>query len=229
VFLSFAQALRGSCDRAIARFRYAETGIAAVEFALILPVLLVAYVYLVEFYRAFDENRKVAQLATTLSDLMAQQPTGQPIPSSTVSSMISASASLVAPFGGSGLQVTISVVNLAAKSDGSCCNAKVAWSFTQGGTLRPCGVILQQVPTSVPPAATNIMSSVVDTTYGSGAGRGEVVVVDVHDGFQPIFTNLMSLFTNGFGRTAYMLPRSSGQLVLQSASPQQGQQAQICS
>ena len=215
---------------ALRRFHRADAGIAAIEFAFLLPVLLIVYVYLVEFSRAFDEKRKIDRLATTITDLISQQPTSNPIASLTVSSILSTSASLVTPFSASGLRVTASVVELTTRSDSTCCDARVKWTFTQGGTMRPCSVVLQQVAANVPPQLNNILDASVGSALPGIGSSGEIVVADVQAGFTPIFGGVMKLFSSGFQRTVYMVPRSTGQLLLQSpASPQPGQQAQICS
>ncbi len=214
----------------LSRFRRAEAGVAAIEFAFLLPVLLLFYAYLVEFSRAFDEKRKLDRLASTVSDLVSQQPTGNPVPSTTIASILSASAPLVAPFANSGLTVTTSIVALTTRSDTTCCDAQVKWTFAQGGTLRPCNVVLNAVASSVPPRPDNILAAAIGSQTPSSTGAGELVVTDVRADFTPLFGGLLHLFSNGFQRTSYVLLRSGGVLTLQSpASPQQGQQVQICS
>ena len=212
---------------AFPRFRRETRGLAAIEFALILPVLLLFYGSLVEFSRGLDESRKLDHLGSTIADVISQQPTGQPVASSTVAYILAAAPPLMAPFGSSGLAATVSVVQLARRLDGTCCDATIKWSFTQNGKLRPCSTILQQVGTNTPALPANILASVVANTAASNPGQ--LVVADVQDGFQPLF-GFVSLFSSGFSRTVYMPVRvSGGQLVLQyPAAPQQGQQAQIC-
>ena len=210
----------------VRRFLIENAGSTAVEFAFILPVMLVIYVYLVEFSRALEERRKVERLSTAIADLVSLQPTSTAIPSSVVASILGASAALTAPYSTQGLSATVSVISLASKSDGSCCNATVNWSFTQGGTLRPCNTILTQVWQSTDAAPSNIQAEIV---RASSVGN-QIVIADVYDPFVPIFSGLFPLFSAGFQRTTYLAPRGSGKLSLQSpASPGAGQQASICS
>ena len=54
------------------RFRQAEAGVAAVEFALILPIMFLLYIGVVETTQYVAADRKAAIFARTLSDLTAQ-------------------------------------------------------------------------------------------------------------------------------------------------------------
>ena len=202
---------------------------AAIEFALLMPVLLLLYVYLVEFSRAFDEKRKVDRLASTISDIISQQSTAKAISDATVGSILAAAAPLMTPFPGSGVSATVSVVAMSARQDQTCCDVKVQWSMTQNGVLRPCSTILQRVPAGTPPQPGNILSAAVGATPSS-SGSGEIVIADVRSSFPPIFAGLVPFFSNGFQRTTYTSMRNGGQLSLQSSgSTRQGQQEQVCS
>ena len=211
------------------RFWRSNAGTAAVEFAFILPVLLLLYAYLVEFSRAMDEKRKVDRLAQTIADLVSQQNPANPVTSTTLSSILGASAALTAPYPATNLSSAVSVVTLKTGYNGSCCSANVSWSVSQGGSPRPCGS-LTQVADTVPPAPNNILASVVNSHSTSSSSSGQVIIADVQDGYQPIFGGLVTFFSGGFTRTSYFFLRQSGQLTLQSSfTSQQGQQAEVCS
>ena len=53
-----------------------RSGIAATEFAVIVPLMLVMFFGVVEFSSALAVDRKVTLVARTLSDLRSQAPTG---------------------------------------------------------------------------------------------------------------------------------------------------------
>lgn len=57
------------------RFLRNQRGIAAVEFALIVPVLMIAYLGASDLTQALAIDRKLSQVASTVSDLVAQQKT----------------------------------------------------------------------------------------------------------------------------------------------------------
>lgn len=66
---------RGRCGRVMTRLRAfgrAAEGLAAVEFALLLPVLLLLYAGCIELTTALALDRKTSRAASTLVDLLAQ-------------------------------------------------------------------------------------------------------------------------------------------------------------
>lgn len=55
------------------RFRRDRRGIAAIEFALVVPLMLVMYLGTIEISAAVSINRKVSRIASTVADLVTQQ------------------------------------------------------------------------------------------------------------------------------------------------------------
>lgn len=81
--------------RALARrFARSEGGVAAVEFAIILPLMLTLYLGLVEMAQGFTVKRKVAILARTLADLSAQATT---ISNTERDNILASAAQMLAP------------------------------------------------------------------------------------------------------------------------------------
>lgn len=64
--------LRATALFSFQRFRKDHSGVAAVEFAILLPVMLTLYFGVVEIAQALMVNRKVTSLTRTLGDLAAQ-------------------------------------------------------------------------------------------------------------------------------------------------------------
>lgn len=58
--------------RQLKTFTSKEDGVAAVEFALLLPVLLILLIGMAETTEALNHDRKVSQVASTLADLVSQ-------------------------------------------------------------------------------------------------------------------------------------------------------------
>jgi Flp pilus assembly protein TadG len=58
---------------AIRRFSRDRNGVAALEFALIVPLLLMLYFVTMEFAQAIETNKKVGRVASMVGDLVTQQ------------------------------------------------------------------------------------------------------------------------------------------------------------
>ncbi len=64
---------RSALGRSIGRWRRDRRGIAAVEFAFVVPVLLVSYLGAIEIGQAIDVNKKVGRAASMTADLITQE------------------------------------------------------------------------------------------------------------------------------------------------------------
>ncbi|WP_028032271.1 TadE/TadG family type IV pilus assembly protein [Chelativorans sp. J32] len=66
---------RAGCEavRCLTSFLRDKRGAAALEFALIVPLLLALYFLTLEFSQAIDANRRVGRLASQVADLVTQQ------------------------------------------------------------------------------------------------------------------------------------------------------------
>ncbi|WP_279603501.1 pilus assembly protein [Methylobacterium sp. E-041] len=100
----------GASERAFARFARASGGVSAIEFALILPVLLAIFVGLSEYAHAVDNWRKVTQLARTVSDLTAQGDAQNPIDASLMRDILATSTLVLKPFDASGVKIVVSAM-----------------------------------------------------------------------------------------------------------------------
>jgi Flp pilus assembly protein TadG len=120
--------LRGK-QKAIGMFADCR-GIAATEFAVIVPIMLVLFFGTVEFSSAVAVNRKVTLIARALSDLPAQTP--PPSLNSTSATMtdvylqnvFSSSIAIMSPYPPSLVQATISEIYV----DSTGRTAKIVWS-----------------------------------------------------------------------------------------------------
>jgi Flp pilus assembly protein TadG len=185
--------------------------------------------YLVDFSRAFNENRRVIRLSSTISDLVSQQPSSQNLSASAVGEIFQAAGATMTPYPTTNVTMTVSAIRLTPRADNSCCTAKVDWSYTHGGALRPCNTPLQLVTSAAPPDPGNILAAMLDPAMLGSATSGQLIVADVQDSYQPLFSVLMSFFSRGLQKTTYSLPRGLGSIELQAPpSPSTGEQGQIC-
>lgn len=211
-------------------------GVAAIEFALILPLMLLMYMGTVDLSRGVLATRNLDLLSRTLSDITAQQSTTATTPSATISNILSASTAVMSPFATTGLTMTVSAVDIKADSNNKCCIAVVRWSLTQGGTLRACNANLMLVPPGTAAAPTNVQQSIVTASANNTIGAAYtastpsyVIVADASYGYAPIFSQAANWFTAGTKKTTYMVPRAAnGPIELGDTKTPTGQTAQIC-
>ena len=210
-------------------------GVAAVEFAFLMPVMIIMYVGVVDVTRGVIASRKLDVLSRTISDLVSQQPTSQTTSISTLSTIFTAASAVMQPYNTAGITLTVSAVDIKAKSNNTCCDALVRWSYTQGGTLRACTTPLTQVPNGTVPTPTNIPVALITANQTAGYGytsglTSYVIVADVAYTYKPIFFQAISWFSAGMHKTTYMVPRSaSGPVTIANPSGAPvGQSGVIC-
>ncbi len=112
-------------------FAHGQGGMAAVEFAVILPFMLVAYLGGVEIGDGVAINRKVAITTRAVADLASRYTTIHNADSTTI---LGAASTIIAPYASGPLAVTVSQVSVDAQG-----HATVSWSDTLNGTALPVG------------------------------------------------------------------------------------------
>jgi Flp pilus assembly protein TadG len=130
-------------------------GVAAVEFALLLPLMLLLYLGGVEVSQAVSIDRKLTLTVRTAADVASQSAT---LTSSDISDILKASAAVMTPYSNSELKLTVSAVDI--DSNGK---ATVGWSRTLNGTARSKGQIVA-VPNNLKVANTTLIWS--EGSYG---------------------------------------------------------------
>jgi len=133
-----------------------QRGVSAVEFAMLLPLMVTLYLGAVEISQGVGINRKVTLTARTVADLASQVSS---INTTDMSNMLSAASSVVAPFPVNQLKVTVSAVSIDANSV-----PKVTWSCTLNGTKRSVGSTVT-MPTALKIANTQLIWSEVSYNY----------------------------------------------------------------
>jgi Flp pilus assembly protein TadG len=132
----------------IVAFRRDLSGLSAVEFALLLPLMLTLYVTGNEISTAIAINRKVTILARTVTDLVSRSTT---VSTNDMSGILAASAAVIAPYTPNSTQFTVSQIKI--DSNG---NQKIDWSCTYQGTAHSPGTtVTPAVPSqlvTIPPA-----------------------------------------------------------------------------
>lgn len=121
-------ALLRSAWAPIRRLADDPSGVAAVEFALVLPVMLTLYIGGVSVTEAISIDRKVTLISYTVADLTAQ---ASSVNAAEITNILNAASAAISPYSAATLKVTVSAVKIDANQV-----ATVDWSETLNGTKR---------------------------------------------------------------------------------------------
>jgi len=146
---------RSFADR-ISRFAGDERGVSAVEFAMLLPLMLTLYLGSVEVSQGIAADRKVTLTTRTVADLVAQTTT---INNAEMTNSLNAATAVMAPYPSNKLKLTVTSVKIDA--DGK---ATVDWSDTLNGTPRAKGSSVT-VPTALKIPNSSLIWSEVEYAY----------------------------------------------------------------
>jgi Flp pilus assembly protein TadG len=125
-----------------------QRGISAVEFALLLPLMVTLYLGTAEVSQAISADRKVTMTARTVADLVSQVTS---INNAGMTDILAASSSVMYPYSTTTLKVTVTEVDIDANG-----KATVKWSDSYNGTAHGVGSTV-----TLPPALVVNSSSVI--------------------------------------------------------------------
>src|ERR1700730_18991921 len=100
-------AARPTISNHLSRLCRDQDGMSAVEFAMVLPLMLILYLGAVEISQAVGIDRKVTLTSRTVADLASQVSS---ITGSDMSNILNASSAVIAPYDATKLKVTVSEV-----------------------------------------------------------------------------------------------------------------------
>ena len=140
--------LAARARRPVRRLLRDKRGISAVEFAMLLPLMVTLYLGGVEVSQAVAIDRKVTLVARTLGDLVAQATT---VTNADMTNILAATSAIIVPYADNKLKITVSSVAIDATGV-----AKVAWSDTKNGTARAVGTTV-----TLPAALSTPSSSLI--------------------------------------------------------------------
>jgi Flp pilus assembly protein TadG len=136
-----------------------KRGIAAIEFAMIVPLMLVLFFGTVEFSSGVAVDRKVTLMARTLSDLTSQNIS---VTTTQLTNIFNASTGIMTPYPSS--EVNARIVELYIDPN---LVVKQIWTATSG-TTPPTGTVT--VPTALKIAGTYLIYSEVSYLYKPTVG-----------------------------------------------------------
>ena len=133
-----------------------QRGVSAVEFAMLLPLMITLYLGTVEISQGVGIDRKVTLTTRTVADLASQVSS---INNADMTNLLNASASVIVPYDTSKLKVTVSEITI-----DSAGVAKIIWSDTLNGTKRAVGSTVT-LPNALNVPSTSLIWSEVAYTY----------------------------------------------------------------
>jgi Flp pilus assembly protein TadG len=109
-----------------------ERGVAAIEFALVAPILFILYFMTMEVSQAIETNKKIGRISSMVGDLVAQQNLSR----SDLDGILDIGAAIIQPYGRS--QPTIVVEHIRIEDKPNPTKAFITWSRQlEGSTKKP--------------------------------------------------------------------------------------------
>lgn len=164
-----------------------DRGVSAVEFALILPVLVMLYLGCVEVSLAVTVDRKVTSAGSVVGDLIAQ---GEELCSADIDNIFDATDAVLAPYDTTPLKVVVSYVEVGED------DTTVKWSKASNATPRTTG-------------------STVTLPEEVAVEGDKLVLAEVEYLYKPTFGQTLKKNIT-FSDTFYMRPRNPNGIKLKS-------------
>lgn len=178
---------------ALHRFVRCKQGVAAVEFAMVVPIMFLLFVGSVEFSQAITVDRRVTQVASSTADLVARE---RSLTTSDVNGIMDIVNHLMSPYDPAKLKLTLLNVY---SSMTSATDTKVCWAYNHNGGV-------------------NTYSQ--DQTYSLPTGIIEagnsVIVTEVRYNYEPLIFRYFITSTFPLEEKFFLKPRLSKSVQLDS-------------
>jgi Flp pilus assembly protein TadG len=137
------------------RFLANRKGLAAVEFALIAPVMIIMFYGAVELSSAIDCNARVSRVSSTVADLVAQETA---ISTADAGNIFSAANTILFPYASANAKIVVS--SLVSDANGK---VTVDWSEAQNTAKRTTPPTT--IPAGILPASSSVIYSEVTYSF----------------------------------------------------------------
>lgn len=164
----------------ICRFTTDQSGVAAVEFAIILPLMLMMYLGSYEITQAISVKRMTTIAASTVANIVTQYPSLSA--SNDIPDILNAASAVLTPYPVANATITVTLITIDANK-----KATVAWSKALNGSGYTAGTAMNI------PAALQIPNS--SLVFGEATYK-----------YTPLF-NYFEMGTVNLYESVYMLPR----------------------
>ena len=164
-----AAAWLGKAQRMLAH----EGGVAAVEFAMILPILLVLWIGGVEMTSALSVDRRLNNFASSVGDLVSRS---KSISYAQLEDIFDLADAALFPYAETGVTIRVTAVTILANG-----NTQVAWSRARGMTAHAKDTpVNSSVPEALrPPSDTESQIIMAEVLYTYQPAIGYVITSDV--------------------------------------------------
>ena len=142
------------CEKLANRFKRDNEGVAAIEFAIIAPLLILLFFGTMEVSTAVAVNRKVSRVSSTIADLVTQS---QELSADDVDDIMRSAAFVMEPYDHA-VEIVVSQIEI---EDGQ---ARVSDSRAHNATALSAGTIYQ-VPDSIKIDGTVLVAAKVSVTH----------------------------------------------------------------
>ena len=159
--MNHAAARRAGILARMRAFGRERRGIAAIEFAVFLPLFLILYLGTFEVGQAISIKLNNSLAARTVADLASQYTN---IYNADMTSILGASTTVMAPYPTQSFSVTVSEVTVDAKGA-----ATISWSDSLNGTARPVGQSVT-LPTGMNTPGASLIWGETQYIYTPGLG-----------------------------------------------------------
>jgi Flp pilus assembly protein TadG len=179
--------IRSAVPAPFRRFARDQRGVSAVEFAILLPLMLTMYLGGVEVSQAVSADRKTTLVAHTIGDLTAQ---ASNVSSADMTNVLNAGAAVAYPLSSSNLTETVTAVCI----DSAGTSATVLWSRTLNGTART-GIVTSLIPSALMVANTSLIWGEASYSYRPTIGWTITGTLNLRDKFflRPRLSNSVTL------------------------------------
>jgi Flp pilus assembly protein TadG len=190
--------------RLLAAWKADTSGVAAIEFALVAPLMAVMFVGAVEMSQAVTVDRRVTQIAGSTADLVARA--DKTISQSEIGDIMRVGTYIMKPYSATPIRIVLRNVT---SSPSNASQTKQSWTCTYNGTG---GTQTCECTNTTFPLPANMVTT-----------NDSVVVAEVTYDYVPLVFNYIMKNTWGGGgasyrlsETVHMKPRSQTAMLLQS-------------
>jgi Flp pilus assembly protein TadG len=176
--------MASAANRMLRRLDRDERGVAAIEFAMIVPIMFFLFVGAVEFSQAITVDRRVTQIASSTADLIAREKT---LTTGQMTGIMGIINHLVKPYDQTKLKLTVTNVRAAMAS---ATNTTVCWSHNHNGGVQ----------TYAPGQSYVLPTGIVE------AGNS-VIVAEVRYEYEPLIFKYFIATAFPLEETFYLKPR----------------------